>query len=304
MEKESQQPDPDPVDILRAAGWPAPASATPVTGGWDTQIWRVQMPDGALHALRVYRLGPWAEGASAREVAALRAAAEGNLPTPAVQAVGEFESRRYLILSWLDGLPLSKVLGSRPWELWRLGITFGRMQARLHAIPPPAELSAPGRADWAGLVPDNPLAAAVRSSAGPAVFCHGDYHPVNVLAVPTRITGLIDFMNTMAADRRADLGITHTILVYAPLEPDPLQPVFQVARRLFARAWRRGYRSRAGSFPLDPLFEAWGAAYYLRGLEDAVRGGRGWATPEDAARLQRYIEGRKRDAGVGGPERP
>jgi aminoglycoside phosphotransferase (APT) family kinase protein len=193
---------------------------------------------------------------------------------------------------------MAKVLGTRPWEVWRLGVSFGRLQARLHQIALPPELSTSHGADWAGMVEDAALTAAVRTAAGPAVFCHGDYHPLNVLVRPPRITGLIDFMNAMAADRRADLGITHTILTAAPLEPGPLQPVLQVARHLFARAWRQGYRSRAGSFPLDPLFEAWGAAYYLRGLENAVRDGRGWATAADATRLHRIIDDRKRAAGL------
>ncbi len=228
----------------------------------------------------------------------MRVASAAGLPAPAIEATGEYDGRMYLILTWLDGRPMSKVLGSQPWQIWRLGVSFGRLQARLHRIPPPVEVVSSGRTDWAGQVEDESLASAVRANAGPAVFCHGDYHPLNVLVSPPRITGLIDFMNAMAADRRADLGITQTILVHAPLEPDPLQPVLQVARRLFAFAWRRGYQSRAGSFPLDPLFEAWGAAYFLRGLDPAVRVGRGWATEEDVTRLRRVIDERKKAAGL------
>jgi Ser/Thr protein kinase RdoA (MazF antagonist) len=218
-----------------------------------------------------------------------------------VEASGVFEGRAFLVLSWLRGRPMLDVLSARPWDLWRLGIAFGRLHARLHALAPPADLATSPPDAWVGAVTDNHLAATLRSVAVSDTFCHGDFHPTNVMVAPAGVTGVIDFANVMLADRRADLGITEAILLRAPLPPDPLNPLFQRARRLLARAWRSGYRAHHGDFPLTPIFQAWGAAYYLRGLEGAVRDGRGWARQEDADVLRRYIDALQRGAAAQEP---
>jgi aminoglycoside phosphotransferase (APT) family kinase protein len=280
----------DPALLLRSAGRPAPLAATRVTGGWDTELWRVTLPDGRDRALRVYRPGTPLQTAE-RETAALHALAEGAIPVPLVEAIGVYQFRPFLLLSWLRGTTMLDALGSRPWQLWRLGSTLGGLQARIHALPPPA-LVAEDAGGWVDRVANPALATLVRAAAGPPAFCHGDFHPANVMVAAEGVTGVIDLASVMAADRRADLGITEALLLRAPLPPDPLRPVFQAMRGIFARAWRSGYRAQAGNFPLTPLFRAWGVAYHLRSVEAAVRDGRGWATAEDAALLRRYIDQR------------
>jgi aminoglycoside phosphotransferase (APT) family kinase protein len=290
---------PDPAAFLAAAGWPAPVAVTRITGGWDTLMWRVVTPAGAAHALRIYRPGPGRDTAAAqREAAALRAAAEAGLPAPAVEMVGEHEGVSFMLQNWLPGRPLVERVERTPWRLWTLGEQFGRLHARLHAVPPPDAIRPRTPTSWTRRIRDERLAEAVRDRAVSDTFCHFDFHPLNVLAERGRITALLDFVNATVADRRADLGVTQSQLLVAPLPPDARNPVMQLARRGFAAAWRRGYARRAGGFPLTPLFEAWGAAYYLVGLEDAVRDRRGWATPTDVATVKRYIAERSRAAGI------
>jgi aminoglycoside phosphotransferase (APT) family kinase protein len=264
-------------------------------------MWRVVTPDGAAHALRAYRPGPGRDvrGTARREGVALRAAAQAGLPVPAVEAAGEAAEFPFMILTWMPGRPLLDVLLRGPWRIWRLGREFGRLHARLHRVPPPPELRPPTQTLWARYIRDTALADAVARSAISDTFCHFDFHPLNVLAADGRMSALLDFVNATVADRRADLGVTRALLAVAPTPPGgPPPPVIRLFRWLLVRAWRSGYRAEAGDFPLDPLFEAWGAAYYLVGLEEAVRDGRGWATLADVSTVKRYIAERSRAAGL------
>jgi aminoglycoside phosphotransferase (APT) family kinase protein len=294
---------PEPSALLAAAGWPEPRSVTRITGGWDTLMWRVVTPDGGAHALRAYRPGPGRDvrGTARREVAALRATAGAGLPVPAVEASGELGVVPFLILSWMPGRPLLDSLAREPWRFWKLGRAFGRLHARLHGVAPPQELRPPTPTIWARRIKDTALADAVAHTAISDTFCHFDFHPLNVLAARGRLSALLDFVNATVADRRADLGVTEAQLVVAPAPPGgPPAAVMSVARRLLARAWRSGYRAEAGDFPLNSLFAAWGAAYYLVGLDEAVRDGRGWATQADAAAVRQYIAAHARAASLPG----
>jgi aminoglycoside phosphotransferase (APT) family kinase protein len=292
---------PEPEALLAAGGWPAPRSAEPISGGWDTLMWRVITPDGVAHALRAYRPGPGRDvrGQARRETAALRAAAQAGLPVPAIEAAGEAGEFAFVILTWMPGRPLFDALTRDPMRFWTLGRAFGRLQARLHRASPPEELRPATPTIWARRIRDTALADAVARTAMSDTFCHFDFHPLNVLTAGGRVSALLDFVNATVADRRADLGVTQALLIVAPAPPDgPPAPVLKLMRWLFVRAWRSGYRAEAGDFPLDALFESWGAAYYLVGLEEAVRDGRGWATSADAAMIRRYIAERSRAAGL------
>jgi aminoglycoside phosphotransferase (APT) family kinase protein len=234
----------DPAALLASAGLPAPLAAEPVAGGWDTELWRVTLPDGRVRALRVYRTGS-NDLAATREASALRALAAGGVPAPAVEAIGSYRSRPFLVLAWLRGRPMLDLLSARPWDLWRLGSTLGRLQARIHTLPPPPGVTE--AQNWADVPSDPALAAAVQAAAGPPVFCHGDFHPANVMVAPAGITGVIDLAKAMAADRRADLGITEASCCGAAAA-DPLRPSSRHCAAS-SRAWRAGYRAQAGDFP-------------------------------------------------------
>src|SRR5262249_25849237 len=50
----------------------------------------------------------------------------------------------------------------------------------------------------------------------PPVICHGDLHPQNVLVEGRRVTGVLDWPNTVVADAAFDVASTHTILRFVP----------------------------------------------------------------------------------------
>src|SRR5688572_11272468 len=122
----------DPDAILAELGIHDAQSFTPVRGGWDTAIWRVERPDGPA-ALRLFR----AEQAAsfAREVAAMTAARAHGLPVPEVLAQGVWQERPVVLLSWCAGKTLAGALRAQPWRARSLGRAFGEMQARIHAVP-------------------------------------------------------------------------------------------------------------------------------------------------------------------------
>jgi len=175
----------------------------------------------------------------------------------------------------------------------RLGREFGRLQARLHAVPAPAELAADAPRDWLSRVLPRHLALAERlQDAGTAsdTLVHLDYHPLNVIVDGTE-TAVIDWAYSAAGDMRADLALTAVALEIAPSpRRSRLRPLERLSRRLAVRAWRAGYRDVAGDVPDYQPFMAWACAFRYR-VTDATLGRPGvWATPQDQEQLQRHID--------------
>src|SRR5438045_4172551 len=113
---------PDPSELIAALGLPPPSSVEPVKGGWDTAIWRVEL-DGAPYALRLFRAD---QAASSRfEATAMRAAATGGVPAPAVKAEGTWNGRPVVLIGWCAGRTIADELGRQPWRAWRLGLLLG-----------------------------------------------------------------------------------------------------------------------------------------------------------------------------------
>jgi aminoglycoside phosphotransferase (APT) family kinase protein len=258
----------DPVAILESLGVRDVTSLAPVTGGMDAAIWRVDHAGGAS-ALRVFRAEQMV--AARREAATMRAAVRHGLPVPAVEAEGEWRGRPVLLIAWVDGRPLMQEAPAHPWRAWALGTAFGRMQARIHAVPAPDILreSPRGWTDWAGPIEgalrEQLQALALRDDA----LIHLDYHPMNVLVSGRQIAGVLDWTNAAAGDPRVDVARTYVILRCAPTRPDA--PLWLTAgRSLLTSAWRRGYESVAG--PLGDLtpFYAWIGAATIRDLEAKI----------------------------------
>jgi len=232
-----------------------------------------------------------------REVLAMRAAADGGVPVPDVCADGVWQDRPALLLSWCAGQPVLHALRDRPQDGEPLGTAFGAMQARLHRVAAPGALRQDGDRwiDWAD--PDEaPLKARLHAlrPRGDALL-HLDYHPLNVLTDGSQITGVIDWANALAGDPRADLARTVTILRVMPV-PRAWQPT--AARRVFARAWRRGYESVAGPSGDLGLFYAWAGAVMVRDLAPKLGRPGVWLEQRHLDRVARWTAWWKRRAGV------
>jgi aminoglycoside phosphotransferase (APT) family kinase protein len=92
-----------------------------------------------------------------------------------------------------------------------------------------------------------------RPSPGPLVICHGDFHPRNLLVVAGRLTGVVDWPNTVVADAEFDVASTLNILRFVPADlaapSKATRALAAVARPILIARYLRGYRRRRR---LDP----------------------------------------------------
>jgi aminoglycoside phosphotransferase (APT) family kinase protein len=287
----------DPRQVLASLGYCDVGEPVPVTGGWETLLWRFDTPDGRAHALRLYHLHDAATTAR-RECVALGACAAADLSAPRVERIGEYEGMPVVVQTWCPGAPLLTLLEKKPWAVGRLGRLFGRTQARLDMTPAPPEFAKTAPADWLSRVPREYAHLAGRADVSTGTLVHLDYHPLNVIVDRSGDASVIDWAYAAAGDARADLAVTATILTAAPIPPGPLNPLLNLMRALMARAWRAGYREIAGAMPDYRPFLAWSGAMILLGTEDAIGRPNVWGTEKDVEALRRLIDARARaDAG-------
>jgi aminoglycoside phosphotransferase (APT) family kinase protein len=290
----------DPQAVLRSLGYPEVEALEPVLGGWETSLWRFLTPDGEPHALRVYPGPEYARGAR-NEEAALRTCAAAGVPAPTVEAAGQWEGRPVLVLNWCPGRTCLAAMLRRPWSTWRLGLSLGRQQARIHRVAPPPVLLEGAPDSWlakAALQCPEVFDRVRRMALSTGSLIHLDYHPLNVLTDGRRITGVVDWPNAGAGDPRADFARTAVLLLTGSAPPGPARLPVAAARRLFYLAWRRGYVSDAGPLgDLAPLM-AWAGATRLQDLEYARSRPQSWAGEQDFVAARRWVEKWKRRAGI------
>ena len=252
-------PAPDPIAILRALGIDDTAFVEPVTGGTDTAIWRVGHA-GREYALRVFR--PGQQETCQRETAAMGAAA-GHLSVPAIHRHGVLGERAALLLDWCPGMTLAPHLQGASADVRKLGLAFGRMQARIHAIPAPDGWQPDGWIDRCGTDCQRLPETLRRLSTDRPKLLHLDYHPMNVMTDGSEITAVLDWANAAAGDPRADYARTYTILRFADIgAPGLLQD--------FAEGWQDGYHETSPCQADMDSFFAWAGAYMVRDLEHKI----------------------------------
>jgi aminoglycoside phosphotransferase (APT) family kinase protein len=274
----------DPTDILTTLGVTATAM-TPVQGGTDTTIWRVEH-NSTTSALRVFR--PQQAETCRREIAAMQAAHQAHVPTPTIQASGVWQERPVLLLSWCPGVPLWDAIRQQPWRIWPIGTAFGRTQAQIHQITTRA-LERQQPADWLSWAgqDDQRLQTALRQVASPSpALLHLDYHPLNVLTDGTRITAVLDWANARMGDPRADVARTYTILMVEPYTAGRQSLAVSLARRLLARSWRRGYEQVAGRLSNMTWFYVWAGSVMVRDLAPRVSNPQSWWRPRHLEHIQ------------------
>jgi aminoglycoside phosphotransferase (APT) family kinase protein len=277
----------DPTAILLALGIHDIHTITPVMGGADTALWRVEHSD-ICSALRVFRSEQLRT--YHREIAAMETAQRAGLPVPIIRAAGVWHERPALVLSWCSGVPLAHAIQRTPWRMRALGLAFGRMQARLHQVSATGLLaqSQASWIEWAGAA-EPALKAALHRTAGDADdLLHLDYHPLNVLTDGRTITAVLDWANACAGDPRADVARTYTILVVEPHGPGRQSLVWSVLRRLFAWSWQQGYRQVTGPLNDMPLFYAWAGAVMARDLAPRVTNPASWWQEQDIAAIHQW----------------
>jgi len=121
-------------------------------------------------------------------------------------------------------------------------ITFEGQLARLSTIVE--------RSDLIGLKPGLTWLNDHRPpQAREAAICHGDFHPLNIIADKGEPTGVIDWANAVIAEPAMDVGSAITNIAAVPL-PLPW-PLGMAARQAIGAALRRYERSYRAHQPLD-----------------------------------------------------
>jgi Ser/Thr protein kinase RdoA (MazF antagonist) len=261
----------EPQKILADLGYTKISDLQKVYGGWATLLWRFRTEKGSVHTLRVYhKPEEFKEEMAEREELVLRVCHKAGLPVPVVEKSAKINELPALVLSWCEGLPLISFIEKKPWTVWHWGRLFGELQARLHKIKPPAELTKKASINWVSRIPEEyrKIASYILTlNPSSDSIIHLDFHPLNIISDGRKITGIIDWSGACAGDIRADLARTEITILTAPIPPSPIHAVLNFARRIFLKAWRYGYVKTAGSMPDYRPFISWACANILWEIE-------------------------------------
>lgn len=191
----------------------------------------------------------------------------------------------FTVMTRLQGRPLAHeiettigngTLLARVGGLFRLRVTFGDIidawvdaQIRLHALDPapllaaagaggldPAIITFEGQLSWivanveqfslVGLKSAVAWLNTHRPSAAlrPAI-CHGDFHPLNILAQDGKVTGVIDWVNVVVAPAEMDVGSAIANIATVPFAvPQALQLVLRIIIARILRRYQQTYAQR------------------------------------------------------------
>ena len=238
-----------------------------IPGGYDTRIFAFALRGGPPELsgqliLRLYRHDTDPSRAPA-EAAIHRTVAALGYPCPPALLVGEASdglAGGFLVLPRVPGHILLD-------ESWGPGVVrmpgiLARLHVALHALDPaplrralasagiaPARLEvgtvlddvacevAAARLD--GMHPVLDWLATHRPPETPAaVICHGDFHPLNILADKNQPTGVIDWANAVIAEAAMDVGSAIANMSAVPL---PLPWALRVAAHAIVGAALRRY---------------------------------------------------------------
>jgi aminoglycoside phosphotransferase (APT) family kinase protein len=254
---------------------------SPITGGYETLIFAFRLAhaptpfDGPL-ILRQFREADAAPRARF-EAAVHGAIAQQGYPVPAVLDWSEDPAilgGPFLILERAPGENLLARVADP--ALLRFPGILAEAQLRLHGLDPEPVLRATGSAGFASeqLRPEAQLAhaeARIRAlglaglepgiswlrahppvAAGPAVVCHGDFHPMNLLVQSGRVTGVVDWTlrSMKIAEPAYDVGATLVLIGHAPVDvPWFLRGVATGLRRRLVRAYLARYQAKCALPP-------------------------------------------------------
>jgi aminoglycoside phosphotransferase (APT) family kinase protein len=262
------------MDGMHSADFAEPPSR--ISGGFETLIYAFRLAraprpfDGPL-ILRLFREADAAPRARF-EAAVNGAIAQLGYPAPNVLHWSPDASvlgGAFLILERLPGENLlSRIVDP---ALLRFPALLAESQLRLHALDPapilrateaagfPAERLRPyadlaRSAERVSALGLNDLEAGIawlRAKRPPAradsVVCHGDFHPLNVLAQHGRVTGVVDWTlrHMKLAEAEYDVGATLVLISHAPIHvPWILRGVAQSLRRRLVRSYLALYQAQ------------------------------------------------------------
>ncbi len=261
-----------------------------VQGGMDTEVYFISFRGGRLDhdwtrplVLRVHRAADRARVAQ-HEAEAQVWCVDHHYPAPRILLVGtttEGFTTPVQVMARASGTTMLAAITARPWrtrhELHRLAA----LHARLHGLDPSSwpnqtvtfaqdRLGPVQR--WATELNKPEISTALERAwptalaldAGPAGFCHGDFHPLNVIVDGVAAT-VIDWTDAGLGDPMGDIARTALLLRVAGVAtPEPaLRAALSASAPALSRTYVRAYRQIA---PLEPgRFHLWTTIHLLHG---------------------------------------
>jgi len=280
---------------------------TPVTGGFDTRIFRFQLKGAPSKLSRPLILRLFRKSSQNRaifESAVQNAVADSGYPAPRVFFTCTDESvlgGSFMIMELMPGQPMANIPVNTIPEM------LAKAHLHLHSIDADSvrnaldvagihqdRYSIDGRFGWiierieAGgfdwlsqglqwIIENRPV--------GPSrlVVCHGDFHPINILTQEGKVIGVVDWSGFLISDPAYDIGITQVLGTVAA--PSLFPEVNWV--HLFNRY--HDYYQR--ECPVDPArIEYYEAFRCLWALLEGAEGHAAWGHPETMRRLSDHFE--------------
>jgi aminoglycoside phosphotransferase (APT) family kinase protein len=249
----------------------------PMTGGYWAAIYGFELaePPDDLDGRLVLRVMPSADAAIV-ETTVQRTVADQGYPTPRVVLSGTDAALggAFMVMQRVDGVALLEGLGIGR-ALWNLPKTLRRVASQLsvasvqlHDLDPQpvtdalvlagvdiASLGVTGRINEIRAAAETSLAGfdellswldRGRPSLTPAVVCHGDIHPFNMLMTADDSFNVLDWTNANLCRRELDVGFTAALLQCAPIAvPSIAKKSFGALTGALARRFIDTYRRMA-----------------------------------------------------------
>jgi aminoglycoside phosphotransferase (APT) family kinase protein len=218
--------DAEGLDRLARLLGDTPGEVRRLEGGAACAVHLVELVGDACRRAVVVKRFPAGFGAPRAEWDALCFVNDSQVPTPeplAFDGDGAVFGSPAIVMSFLPGLPVSAPEDLRSWTAELAGALAAVHRTTTKALPP--SLLRPAIWDrWtpAGLPDDRPtkaIAAAVATLRGTPWergFCHGDFHPGNVLFDRNGITGVLDSHSARRAPLLSDVGRCRCALAVWP----------------------------------------------------------------------------------------
>ncbi len=215
------------------------------------------------------------------EATNLSAAHAAGLPVPAVQDVIDYEGRTGIVMERLTGPTLDQETQSRPSRFVYHAHLLAELHARVNACTfadlVPRRLVLYNDIFEQADLPDSlkkPALKMVTEMPEGENFCHGDFHPQNVI-ITTKGPVIIDWLDAAKGDPLADVARTWWLLYGSDQMGVPLVAKWIMApfrKRFFDRYVERYYSLRPFS---QQSLERWKTIVLTARLHDGVMAERG-----------------------------
>lgn len=215
--------------------------------GTGRQAEMKRLPDGRV--LKHYFSGYSREGAQ-KEARLTHLAWEAGAPAPRVDAVIEKDGRLGLVMEFIPGESLRRLITRHPLSLSRHAHLLAETQARIHALPGTGfpdlrEVLRASLPQLPHLSPERRLALGrfLETVKPTPALCHGDFHPDNLLVAGDSVR-VIDWPNACRGDPAADIARTLLLLRHAALPAAGFtRQLMSLFRQRFAGLYLKAMRS-------------------------------------------------------------